>query len=55
MIRRLLLPLGLLVVAFGAFVAAAGALTDAQDLAGIYFTAMALVALRAQQRMAGAV
>ncbi len=52
MFRRTLLPLGLLGLAFGAFAAGAWAIADGNDLAGLYFGAVALVALRAQTRIA---
>ncbi len=52
MIRRNVLPLAMLAVVFGAFVSAAWAIADSNDLGGIYFVAVALVALRAQMRMA---
>ncbi len=51
MIRRTVLPLAMLAVVFGAFLAAAFAVADGNDLAGIYFVAVALVALRAQMRI----
>jgi hypothetical protein len=52
MIRRTALPLGLLLVAFGAFAWGAASLADSHDLAGIYLVAVGLVAMRAQERIA---
>jgi len=52
MIRRTALPLGLLLVAFGAFAWAADALVDSRDFAAMYFVLVALVALRAHERIA---
>jgi len=51
MVRRTILPLAMLAVVFGAFVSAAWAVADGNDLAGIYFVAVAVVALRAQMRI----
>jgi len=51
MIRRTVLPLALLAVVFGAFLSAAWSVAEGNDLAGIYFVAVALVALRAQMRI----
>ncbi|HEY1956487.1 MAG TPA: hypothetical protein VGH28_12770 [Polyangiaceae bacterium] len=51
MFRRTLFPLGLLVLACGAFAAGAWSIADGNDLAGLYFVAVAVVALRAQARI----
>jgi len=55
MFRRTVLPLALLAMVFGAFAAAAWTMADGNDLAGIYFIALALVALRAQTKLTAAV
>jgi hypothetical protein len=55
MFRRTVLPLAMLAVVFGAFAMAAWTMTDGNDLAGIYFLAVALVALRAQTKLTAAV
>lgn len=55
MFRRTVLPLALLAVVLGAFAAAAWTMADGNDLAGIYFVALALVALRAQTKLTAAV
>lgn len=52
MLRRTVLPLAVLAVAFGAFAAAAAGIADGDDLAGIYFVALAAVALKLQSRLA---
>ena len=52
MIRKTLLPLAMLAVVFGAFASAAWAVADGNDFGGIYFVVVALVALRAQTRIA---
>jgi len=54
MIRRTLVPLALLALVFGAFAAAAWEMADGNDLAGVYFLLVALVALRAETRIATA-
>lgn len=54
MIRRNVLPLGLLALVYGAFAAAAWSFADGNDLAGMYFVAVAIVALRAQARVVSA-
>jgi hypothetical protein len=51
MLRRVALPLALLVVALMAFAWAAASFADTRDLAGLYLAAVGLVALRAQQRI----
>lgn len=55
MFRRTALPLAILAVAFGAFASAAWCIADANDLGGIYFIVVALVALRAQHGITMAV
>jgi len=55
MFRRTALPLALLAMVFGAFAAAAWTMADGNDLACIYFIALALVALRAQTKLTAAV
>jgi hypothetical protein len=45
----------MLAVVFGTFGAAAWTISDGNDLAGIYFLAVALVALRAQTKLTVAV
>ncbi len=55
MFRRIVLPLALLTLAFGAFVSAAWCLADARDLGGLYFVIVGLVALRAEHRVVLAV
>lgn len=55
MFRRTVLPLAMLAVVFGAFGMAAWTMADGNDLAGIYFLAVALVALRAQTKLTTAV
>ena len=47
-----MLPIGLLVLSFAAFAAAAWTIADGDDLTGLYFVAVAAVALRAEQRIA---
>jgi len=51
MFRRTALPLALLAIAFAAFAAGAVCIADGNDLGGMYFVAVALVALRAQYRV----
>ena len=51
MIRRTALPLAMLAFAFGAFAWAAWDMADGNDLGGVYFVALALVALRAHGRV----
>ncbi len=55
MFRRTVLPLGILALAFVAFASGAWCLADGNDLGGLYFVALALVALRAQHRISIAV
>lgn len=55
MFRRTVLPLAMLAVVFGAFAMAAWTMADGNDLAGLYFLAVALVALRAQTKLTTAV
>jgi len=55
MFRRTVLPLAMLAVVFGAFAMAAWTMADGNDLAGLYFLAVALVALRAQTKLTAAV
>jgi len=55
MVRRTVLPLAMLAVVFGAFGLCAWMMADGNDLAGIYFLAVALVALRAQTKLTAAV
>jgi len=55
MFRRTVLPLAMLAVVFGAFAAGAWAMADGNDLAGLYFLAVALVGLRAQTKLTAAV
>jgi len=54
MFRRTILPLALLALVFGAFAAGAWSIADGNDLAGLYFVAVAVVALRAQTRISTA-
>jgi hypothetical protein len=54
-VRRTVLPLALFVLVLGAFTAAAWCVADGNDLAGIYFLAVAIVALRAQTKITEAV
>lgn len=55
MFRRTVLPLAMLAVVFGAFAMAAWTMADGNDLAGLYFLAVAFVALRAQTKLTTAV
>ena len=55
MLRRTVLPLAMLAVVFGAFAMAAWTMADGNNLAGLYFLAVALVALRAQTKVTSAV
>lgn len=52
MFRRMVLPLALVLLAFGAFAWSAASFASGRDLAGLYFLAVALLASRAQQRVA---
>ncbi len=52
MLRRTALPLALLATVFAAFASAAWSFAESNDLAGAYFIAVAVVALRAQNRIA---
>jgi hypothetical protein len=55
MFRRTVLPLAMLAIAFAAFASAAWCIADGNDFGALYFVVVALVALRAQHRIALAV